>query len=210
MSAGEAFAKLLEDYYQAWFRFHPLAAVEAGVEGYADQLPPYDDDEIGALVGLNEMFLASLDELDYAALGPDQLMDYRLAYSAALLENHELRESDWRHHNPARFIPLEAIHQLFMRPVANFEQAIEARLAQFPEYLRGARSHLIDTAELVPVLWLDSAIVEARSGAEYLRSLETHPRLASIRDRHTLVEVAARALEDYAHFLERDIQPQGL
>ncbi len=209
MSAGDAFRKLLDEYYQAWFRFHPLAAVEAGVAGYADQLPPYDDDEIGALVGLNEMFLAGLDELDYGALDADQLIDFRLAYSAALLENHELRESDWRHHNPTRFIPLEAIHQLFLRPVENFEQAIEARLAQFPEYLRGARTHLIDTAELIPTLWLESAIVEAQSGAAYLRSLESHPKLATIRDRHILLEVSARALEEYAHFLERDIRPQA-
>jgi len=209
VSAGDAFSKLLDEYYQAWFRFHPLAAVEAGVAGYADQLPPYDDDEIGALVGLNEMFLAGLDELDYGALDADQLIDFRLAYSAALLENHELRESDWRHHNPTRFIPLEAIHQLFLRPVENFEQAIEARLAQFPEYLRGARTHLIDTAELIPTLWLESAIVEAQSGAAYLRSLESHPKLATIRDRHTLLEVSARALKEYAHFLERDIRPQA-
>lgn len=209
MSAGDALRKLLDEYYQAWFRFHPLAAVEAGVAGYADQLPPYDDDEIGALVGLNEMFLAGLDELDYGSLDADQLIDFRLAYGAALLENHELRESDWRHHNPTRFIPLEAIHQLFLRPVENFEQAIEARLAQFPEYLRGARTHLIDTAELVPTLWLESAIVEAQSGAAYLRSLENHPKLVAIRDRHTLLEVSARALDEYAHFLERDIRPQA-
>lgn len=209
MSAGDALRKLLDEYYQAWFRFHPLAAVEAGVAGYADQLPPYDDDEIGALVGLNEMFLAGLDELDYGSLDADQLIDFRLAYGAALLENHELRESDWRHHNPTRFIPLEAIHQLFLRPVENFEQAIEARLAQFPEYLRGARTHLTDTAELVPTLWLESAIVEAQSGAAYLRSLENHPKLAAIRDRHTLLEVSARALDEYAHFLERDIRPQA-
>jgi uncharacterized protein (DUF885 family) len=209
VSTENAFGSLLEEYYQAWFRFHPLAAVEAGVEGYADQLPPYDDDEIGALVGLNEMFLAGLDELDYGSLDADQLIDFRLAYSAALLENHELRESDWRHHNPTRFIPLEAIHQLFLRPVENFAQAIEARLAQFPEYLRGARIHLTDTAELVPALWLESAITEAQSGAAYLRSLESHPKLAAIRDRHTLLEVSARALEEYAHFLERDIRPEA-
>ena len=207
MTASSEFSSLLEEYYPAWFRFHPTAAVEVGVEGYADQLAPYDDDDIGALVNLNEMLLAGLDTVDFAQLSPDQQNDFRLAYGAALLENLELREADWRHHNPTRFIPVDAIHQLFMRPVGDFEQAIEARLAQFPEYLRGARIYINETPDLIPALWLDAAVVEARSGAGYIRELERHPLLAPLRDRHTLIEVAAHALDDYALFLDQEIRP---
>jgi uncharacterized protein (DUF885 family) len=208
VSNHSEFQNLLEEYYQAWFRFHPTAAVEAGVQGYADQLAPYDDDDIGALVGLNEMLLAGLDAMDYGSLDEDQLIDYRLVYGSALLENHELREADWRYHNPTRFIPVEAIHQLFMRPVDDFEQAVEARLAQFPEYLRGARTYLSQSAELIPDLWLDAAIMEARSGASYIRDLERHPRISGLRDRHSRVSEAAHALEDYAQYLDQDIRPQ--
>jgi uncharacterized protein (DUF885 family) len=209
VTASSEFSGLLEEYYPAWFRFHPTAAVEVGIEGYADQLAPYDDDDIGALVGLNEMLLAGLDTIDYAQLDADQQIDYRLAYGAALLENLELREADWRHHNPVRFIPVDAIHQLFLRPVGDFEQAIEARLAQFPEYLRRARMYINETSELIPALWLEAAVLEARSGAAYIRDLERHPLLAALRDRHTLIEVAAQALDEYAQFLDQDIRPMA-
>lgn len=207
MSNRSEFQDLLQEYYHAWFRFHPTAAVEAGVTGFADQLAPYDDDDIGALVGLNEMLLAGLDAMDYGALDEDQLIDYRLAYGSALLENHELREADWRYHNPTRFIPVEAIHQLFMRPVDDFEQAIEGRLRQFPEYLRGARSYLGESADLIPEIWLHAAVLEARSGASYIRELERHPRLSGLRDRHALLSEAAHALEEYAQYLDQEIRP---
>ena len=205
MASADSFDRLLQDYYHAWFRFHPLEAVEAGVSGFETQLPPHDDDDIRALVSLNEMLLASLDEIDFAALNADQQIDYRLAYGAALSENLELREADWRHHNPTRFIPIEAIHQLFMRPVENLAEAFEARLGQVPEYLRSARSYLDETPEVVPQLWVESAITEARSGIDYLRSLERNPRLEGVRDIHGLIEQAAHALEDFAHYLETTV-----
>jgi uncharacterized protein (DUF885 family) len=202
---ADSFDRLLQDYYHAWFRFHPLEAVEAGVSGFETQLPPHDDDDIRALVGLNEMLLASLDEIDFAALNADQQIDYRLAYGSALSENLELREADWRYHNPTRFIPIEAIHQLFMRPVENLAEAFEARLGQMPDYLRDARIYLDETPEVVPQLWVESAITEARAGIGYLRSLERNPRLEGVRDLHGLIERAAHALDDFANYLETTV-----
>ncbi|HHJ12031.1 MAG TPA: DUF885 domain-containing protein, partial [Chromatiales bacterium] len=65
MSVAESFDRLLSEYYHAWFRHHPEAAVEAGVAGFEDRLTPFGDDDIRALTGLNEMLLAALDALDF-------------------------------------------------------------------------------------------------------------------------------------------------
>ena len=35
------FEEVLRSYYRVWFRFHPEAAVDAGVMGYAHLLTPY-------------------------------------------------------------------------------------------------------------------------------------------------------------------------
>ena len=209
MSVAESFDRLLSEYYHAWFRHHPEAAVEAGVAGFEDRLTPFGDDDIRALTGLNEMLLAALDALDFAALDADRRIDFRLAYGAALLENHELRDSDWRFHDPTRYLPLGAIHQLFLRRVADPAAALAARLAAIPDHLRDARALLGQTPDLVPLPWLEAAVAEARAGAEWLRGLEGHPQLAAVRERHGLLTAAAHALQEYADFLDGPVRGEA-
>lgn len=209
--ANAAFDALLVAYYEAWFRYHPERAVDVGINGYADRLRPFDDDEIGALVALNEKLLAELELVAVDDLSPDRRIDLDVLEGAAHLEICELRESDWRHHNPNAFLPVDAIHQLFLKPVKDFAGALRARLEQIPAYLRGARVHLLQTPELVPVLWAESAHQTARAGADYIRSLERHPRVLQAMGSeglHGFIEPAARALTEFAHFLEADLGPR--
>jgi hypothetical protein len=82
-SVGDSFRELVERYYQAWFRFHPEAAVDVGVPGYAHLLSPYGDNDKGALVCLNDELRVSLEEIDRAALTPDEQIDRDILYGAA-------------------------------------------------------------------------------------------------------------------------------
>ena len=99
----------LATYYHAWFRFHPEAAVDAGVRGFEALLAPYDDDDMGALITLNEELLGGIDELPVETLDADTQLDCWLAYGAALLEMEKLVEADWRGRDPERFLPVNAI-----------------------------------------------------------------------------------------------------
>jgi len=63
-AADKQFDELCEQYYHAWFRYHPETAVDVGVHDYADQLKSYDHDEMGALLALNQKMLSALDELN--------------------------------------------------------------------------------------------------------------------------------------------------
>ena len=195
---------LIDSYYRAWFRFHPEKAVDLGIEGYAHLLTPCDDDQIGALISLNEKLLASVDELDVSALTPAERLDAHLMYGGALLEMERLAEQDWRRCDPARFLPINAIYQLTVRPVADLRQALTARLQAIPGYLREARTFIRETPEEIPALWLESAITEARVGATYFRELRQHPQLVEFQLDMEL-EAAAHAVEDYAAFLQRDL-----
>lgn len=205
----QAFDQLLQEYYQAWFRFHPESAVEAGAQGFAERLAPYQDDDMGALRALNEKLLSALSELGCGDLDADRCVEFQVLQGAAGIEHHELSERDWRLRDPARFLPVQAIHQLLLRPVQNFPTALHRRLAAVPEHLRGARQYLQVAPELIPPPWLESAVDEACSGAGYLRDLVSHPRMVkafpTLGRTAELLEAAAHALEDYARFLEHEV-----
>ena len=195
---------LIDSYYQAWFRFHPEFAVELGIEGYAHLLTPCDDNDIGALISLNEKLLNSVEELDTKTLSPASRLDAHVLYGGALLELERLAEQDWRRRDPARFLPVNAIYQLTVREVKDLRHALTSRLQVIPAYLREARTFLREEPEEIPPLWLESAITEAKEGAVYFRDLRHHPRLVEYQLDNEL-ETAAHALEEYAVFLERDL-----
>lgn len=210
---AQSFDQLVADYYGAWFNFHPEAAVDVGVPGYAGRLAPYDDAAMGALAGLHEMLISGLDELDVQALDAERRLDYQVLRGAAVLEHHELLEQDWRHRDPVRFLPVNAIYQLTVRPVGDAAAALTDRLAAIPDHLLGARMHLDEMPELIPPLWLNSALAEARAGAEFIRALPQQPRVAqafpSPARLIALAEDAARALLSFAHHLETEIGPRA-
>ena len=211
-ATSQVFVNLLDQYYQAWFRFHPEEAVQLGVEGYATLLRPYDDNQIGALISLNEKILSSLDELDFGQLSEQQQIDYMLLDNAASLELHELLERDWRYRSPQQYFPFNALHQLLTHPVMNFHAALKSRLEQVPDYLRGARSMLRNHSGTVPASWLKQAIEQGKSGSEFVRSLPHHPvvqkQLQNTNSLQPLADQASSAIDEFTHFLTTELHPQ--
>jgi len=210
-STQQAFHALLEQYYNAWFRYHPEQAVHVGVAGFEQRLRAYSDDDIGALISLNKKVLSSLDELDFYALNAESQIDYSVLYNAVVIELHELLAHDWRYRRPQDFLPVDAIHQLLTRPVDNLHQAFKHRLQLIPEYLRGARSYLNQKPESIPPEWLNSALQQAQAGVDYFRGLVRHPEVLSKFQNplrlQPLTEEAANAMEDFVRFLEQELKP---
>ena len=199
-------SNIIDSYYRAWFRFYPEAAVDCGVPGYAHLLHPYDDDDIGALTVLHEKLLDGLDEMSISECTTDQCIDIALLRGQALLAIKQLTSRDWRQRDPLRFIPVNAIYQLMVRPIEDFETAIKQRLEAIPTYLRGARRHLQSDPKQIPAVWLESAILEAEHGAEYFRQLRSEARITRAKVEQVLTE-AAEALEGFARFLQTEIGP---
>jgi uncharacterized protein (DUF885 family) len=195
---------VIDLYYRTWFRYHPEVAVDLGIEGYSERLTPYGDDDIGALIALHEKLINTLDELDTSALDADQQIDLQLMYGQALIESRQLVNQDWRLRDPTRFLPVNAIYQLTVRPVRERGEALRARLQAIPGYLRGAKGHLQTEPELIPPIWLEAAITEAREGVKYFRGLRLNPLLQRYRLDKEL-DTAANALQDFAGFLETNI-----
>lgn len=210
MRFPDAMAAVVEAYYRAWFRFHPEAAVDAGVPGYEHLLTPFRSDDMGALVCLNDELLVSLDETDPRSLDTDVAIDYRLLCAAARLENEYLLDVEPRATDPARLLPINAIYQLTIRPVADFTGAVAARLGAIPQHLRRAREHVAARVACIPLLWVESAITAAHQGAEFVGGLGRHPKVvaSAVKFEPALTE-AARALVEFADFLETVIAPRA-
>lgn len=206
---NESFDQLVQDYYHAWFRYHPEQAVEAGVDGYADLLRPFSDDDTGVLIALNEKLLDALDEIDAAELDANRALDLRILRGAARLELHDILERDWRMRDPAGYLPVNAIYQLTVRPVRDLETVLVARLEKIPGYLRDAAGRLRQQPEHIPPEWLSAAILEAQSGVDYFRSLHNHPLLQSqcsdLGKIRTLLDAAGRSLHQFVKVLETDV-----
>ncbi len=206
--AGGAFDSITRSYYEAWFRYHPEAAVDVGVAGYESLLTPQAAEERGALVSLNDSLVVSLDELDETELDPDARLDYAILRGAAMIENERILEVDSRCLDPGRFLPINAIYQLTIRPVADFSAALMARLQAIPEHLKRAQVELRVRAAAIPRLWLDSAIVAARHGANFISGLND-PRIpqAAIADVERARTQAAQALVVFADFMAQALSP---
>jgi uncharacterized protein (DUF885 family) len=204
------FDQLLASYYQSWFRFHPEAAVDAGVPGYAHLLTPCAEEDKGALVCLNDELRVELDDIDPAELDADRRIDYDILNGAVRLENRYLLDIEQRCPDPDRWLPVNAIYQLTVREVENFDAAMLARLAETPAHLSAAQLSLAANVRKVPALWAQMAAASASAGAEFVRSLGEHPRIVQSAQREALtahVDQVAQALLHFAEFLERGIVP---
>ncbi|MFQ5761372.1 MAG: DUF885 domain-containing protein, partial [Acidiferrobacterales bacterium] len=212
-SPKSSFEALVKEYYQAWFRYHPEAAVEVGVPGYEHLLMPFGDDDKGALVCLNDELRIGLEELDSSTLTDDQRVDRDILYGAALLENQYLLDIESRSPDPVRLLPIYAIYQLTIRPLPDLAAAMLARLNAISEHMARAKDHLHARASLIPLLWIESAATGARRGCEFLQALPQHPKVAETEINATELDSAItnaiQALRDYGQFLDNELAPRS-
>jgi hypothetical protein len=92
-SVDKLFDDLQLEYYHAWLRFHPETAVDVCVPEYAGHLKTYDDDDIGALVALDQKLLSALDEMDETGLDENHRVDFNILCCATGIELHALNSS---------------------------------------------------------------------------------------------------------------------
>jgi hypothetical protein len=208
------FDGLIADYYRVWFRFHPQAAVYASVSSYEGLLAADGDDEMGALASLIGNLIESLKELDYQALDADRQLDLQLLYGSAMVEHRLLLEHDWRHRDPARYLPLNMLQELIVRQPERLCEALMGVLERTPNYLRDARMRLGELPGLVSTLWLADALETAEKGVPWLKRLgrdlpQTRECCADKGRLQALGTCAAEAVEDFKQALTKELAPSA-
>lgn len=204
---SQTFERIQNSYLSSWCRFNPEAALDAGIEEHAEELGPCDDASLGIQLVLNEKCLTALDEIDPTQLDPQQRINYQVLQGWAVLEHHALMEHDWRYRDPSRFLPINALHQLTIRPLETFNQALLARLQRIPHQLREAKTYINTAPELIPSVWLDMATQECQSGITFCHQLSQHPRvrqaISTQEDISPALQHACKSLEEFHHVLQR-------
>jgi uncharacterized protein (DUF885 family) len=213
MSEAAAFDALAREFFSVWFRFHPDAALQAGVGDFGNLLPAQSDDDHAALASWLETLIVALEELNYAALDGPRQIDLELMFSLARVEHRDLLEHDWRHRDPLRFLPLEEIHRLTLLRPQGMRDALASLLGGVPEHLRLAIAQLMPMAELVPPVLAVAASEQAEQGRTYLRELARSRWLRNhchgCAELESLAEQAGDALAGYAAALRRSILPRA-
>jgi hypothetical protein len=214
MSESKEFDNLVTDFYRVWFRYHPVAAIYAGVSGYEGLMSPDGDDDVGALSHLLSNLLMSLKEFDFDALDPDRQLDLQLIYGAALIEHRVLLEHDWRHRDPANYLPLRILQELVVRQPERLCYALTGILEKTPNYMRDARGRLAELPELVSTLWLAEALELSEKGVPWLKRLgrdmpQTRECCADKGRLQNLASQAADAIADYKSKLINDLTPNA-
>lgn len=201
-----SFDRIEQSYLATWCRLHPEAALDAGIDDYADKLSSHSDETIGIHIVLNEKCLAALDEITISELDAERQIHYQLLYSQANLEHHALMEHDWRHRDPSRFLPINALHQLTLRPVSDFKLALKSRLLAIPNHLHEAQHCLATAPALIPKVWLEMALAETKAGIDYCQQMNQHPLVYAALTEDNEIEHAIadayRALEEFAQSLK--------
>ena len=213
ITANQLFDELQEQFYKSWFRYHPEQGVAAGHEGSAEILRSYEENDIGALLALNQKLILALIEINAEELDEHRRVEYRLMLAAAEIEIRDQEDHDWRFLNPEKYLPVNAVYQLLIHPVEKVHRAVKRRLELFPEHLRGAKLILSQQPERVVPMWLESAIEQCATGSSFIRNLARHPlvvkRFSNPIRLQPLYDTAANALDDFALFLRKEIAPHA-
>lgn len=203
----DTFDRIEQSYLSTWCRLHPEAAMEAGIDEFAGKLEPHDDESIGIQVVLNEKCLAALDEIDVSHLDDKRQIHYQILHGWVSIEHHELLEHDWRHRDPTKFLPINAIHQLTVRPVSDFNNALYDRLTAIPNHIRDAKIYLEEAPIVIPQVWLKMAQAECLAGISYFHQLHLHPLISDALIENDQLEQAianaCKTLESFSQCLKR-------
>jgi len=206
-TSQDTFERIEQSYLATWCRLHPEAALDAGIDDYADKLSSHCDETIGIEIVLNEKCLVALDEINISELDAKHQINYQILYSQANLEHHALMEHDWRHRDPTRFLPINAIHQLTLRPVRDFNHALKSRLILIPNHIRDAKSFLDTAPTIIPQVWLEMALAEAEAGVNYCHHMHQNPLVYDALTQDNEIEQAiadaGKSLEGFIHSLKR-------
>jgi uncharacterized protein (DUF885 family) len=201
-----AFASLVDSFLKEEYEDSPTLASSLGLTEYDERL---DDTSAAAFERRRVSDLEWLRKLRAVAddgLAPAERIDRDLLVS--VLRGRELYQplEMWRRQPSYYLNPgLNGVFTLFLhrlRPEGELVFAARARLEQVPRSIADGIANL-DPA-LVPPIYADRAIGQAKAAARYARELvpnevggaQAHPRLAEAGD------IAARAFERFATFLE--------
>ena len=204
-AADQAFASLVDRYFDGLFHFDPARATEAGLHAYDAELPSYSRREMEAEVARAKQALAELGGIPKESLARESRFDALLlenSIRAHLLDLESIRmwEKDPDFYNGIISRALFLLVQRDFAPPDERLKSLIARERRVPEILQSARTNLSNP----PPVYTKIATLQVASEVRFLR--DDLPRaIAGARDatlKAEFVQVNQRAIEEYEKFLD--------
>jgi uncharacterized protein (DUF885 family) len=202
-----SFTDLVETFLQEEFAESPVMASSLGLTAYDEKLDDLSADAFKRHDERSSAWLTRFRALPDETLTPAERIDRDFASS--ILRGRELTapRRNWQR-QPATYLNpgLQGVFSLFLhrlRPEKELAEAASARLAEVPRAIRQGMDNL--DFELVPKIYIDRAIGQARAAVRYARELVP----AEVTDRATREKLAAvghvagEAFEAFATFLQK-------
>jgi len=205
--------KMVDDYFDGYFKFHPTEATEAGFHQYDTQLEPRTKQAIDAEIAFYKDFLARLQGIDAKKLSFEAQQDYELLTSSIkgnLLNLEDIRQ--WEK-NPDRYSSgiTNSAFSIMERTFAPPEDRLRSLIARerlMPDVLAAGRTNLKDP----PRVYTEIAIQQLPGDVSFFRK-DVPTAFTQVKDPQLLAEfekandAVITALEKYEDFLKNDLLP---
>ncbi|MGD9675543.1 MAG: DUF885 domain-containing protein [Candidatus Bipolaricaulia bacterium] len=210
-----AFYSAVDAFIDGFLRESPVAATQLGDHRYDACLGDHTPDSRRRQEATLREGLAALSAIDITSFGPDAAIDHSVMVRLVRAFLRDFEPLDYDERSPGVYVEecLGGIFLLLIRefaPLATRMKSVLGRLRQVPRVLAEARSNLVP--ERVPPVWVEMAIESSAQGrglftllvpALALRVPWLFPRILVAARR------AARALDEYARFLQTDVAPRA-
>jgi uncharacterized protein (DUF885 family) len=211
-SSGD-YHKLVDDYFGAYFQFHPLEATAAGLHQYDTRLEDFSAAAREAEARRVRDFASKFDQIDPPKLSTEDAADLAFLKSAIKDRLLELETIQMWRKDPNGYAGsvTTAIFLLITRNFAPPEERLRsviARERQIPDALVAARHNLVNP----PAIYTQVAIEQMPGIIEFFRK-DVPNALQDVNNSTLLVEfnrcnaAAVSALEEFQSFLRDNLLP---
>jgi uncharacterized protein (DUF885 family) len=168
-----SFSQLTDEFLTAEFADSPVRASALGLIEYDEQLDDLSEAAFERRRAADAAWLERFRAVGDEGLGDDEQIDRDLVIS--ILRGRQIVEDweSWRRQPDTYLNPgMSGIFTLFLhrlRPLDELVAAAVARMRQIPDNLEDGKRNL--RPGLVPAIFLDRAVNQARAGARYVREI---------------------------------------
>jgi uncharacterized protein (DUF885 family) len=214
-SADQAFAALVDKYFDGFYHLHPASATRQGFHQYDAELPNYSRRVVEAEIARTKACLADLDRIPRNSLNKESRFDAHLlegSMRGRLLDLDQIRlwEKDPNFYNGAISFALFVLIQRDFAPVDERLRSLIARERRVPEILRNARANVSNP----PATYTTISVQQVQSEIEFLKN-DLPQAVAGARDAKLAAQFqqvnqqTIKAYEEFLDYLKTDLAPRS-
>lgn len=207
------FGKLVDNYFDFYFQFHPQEATAAGFHQYDNKLEDYSRGSREGEIANLRNFGAECERIVPAKLSPDSAADLAFLQSKINARLLEIETLQWWRKDPNLYVGnvTESIFVIIKRNFAPPEERLRSVIArehQIPATLAEARTNLSNP----PRIYTQIAIEQMPGIIEFFQN-DVPAAFPDIKDKALWADfqqtnaAAIKALENFQSFLQSDLLP---